>query len=92
MIPTSDHAPLSTGEPCPCYTCWASKRIAHLEQQLEVANAAHRGAEAEVAKWKRIYENTIVQKEGMQLYDEIRKLQEQVHHLEQVVIKGVWPK
>ena len=48
--------------------------------------------ESEVAKWKRLYENTIVQKEGMQLYDEIERLNNRVKHLEDVIMKGVWPK
>ena len=63
-----------------------------LHSTLEVANAAHRGAEAEVTKWKRIYENTIVKDEGMLLYDEIKRLNERAKHLEDVILKGVWPK
>lgn len=48
--------------------------------------------ENEVEKWKRIAENTVVQKEGMELYAEIKRLKERVHHLEQCLQKGVWPR
>ena len=48
--------------------------------------------ESEVAKWKRLYENTIVQKEGMQLYAELDKLKARLIMLELIVKQGVWPK
>ena len=41
MIPTSDHAPLPSGEPCPCYVCWSSRRITELEAALADERKAH---------------------------------------------------
>ena len=46
----------------------------------------------EIEKWKRLYENTVVQKEGMELYEEIKRLSNRVYELENIVKKGVWPK
>ena len=51
-----------------------------------------KGMEVDRDKWKRMYETVVVKDEGMQLYEEITRLNQRIVDLEKIVKQGVWPK